>query len=171
MPLYSINLSPNSIHPHVSPDGDNLNPYRQARLSQKLSQADVAKRTGISRLSVLRLEQGLFAEPLGKVSLALGLDHSEIRDEYFAWQHTVRENLAPLPPVGNFDFLTWRIRNWPSQANFCTSLCVSQSTLHRFESAYPYAKLPGQIAEALLDAGLTEDDLDGLMGIRNATSA
>ena len=136
-----------------------MNPYREARLSRRMSQADLAKLASVSRLSVLRLEQGMFAEPLGKVSLALGMDHHDARLSYVQFQREHRRLQSPLPPVGNFDFLTWRIRNWPSQANFCVALCISQSTLHRFELAYPYSRLPGQIHEALLDAGLSEAEI------------
>lgn len=138
-----------------------VNPFREARLNQGLSQEKLSTLTGISRLSILRLEQGLFATPLGKVSLALGLDHRVAARQYYEFQRSHRHSKAPLPPVGSLSFTEWRIAHWPSQVAFCTSLCVSQASLHRYESR-PNSIMPGQLREALEDAGLSTADIANL---------
>jgi DNA-binding XRE family transcriptional regulator len=145
------------------------NPYRAARLDRGLSQAKLAELAQISRLSVLRLEQGLFAEPLGKVSLALGLSHSQVSRQYRQFQHYTRVH-AKHPEIRPTDnFISWRQRNWPSQAAFCVAYCVSQASLHRYESLLT-SIMPGQLREALLDAGYTSKDVNRLAR-RNAAIA
>lgn len=137
------------------------NPYRVARLSHNLSQAKLADLSGVSRLSVLRLEQGLFSEPLGKVSIALGLNHKDASRDYWRFQSYRRRIARFSPPSPVESFIDWRQRNWESQASFCIALCVSQASIHRYETM-PSAMMPGQLREALLEAGLTSKQINQL---------
>lgn len=151
-------LSPEGNEPAMS---TTENPYRVARLSHNLSQAKLADLSGVSRLSVLRLEQGLFSEPLGKVSIALGLNHKDASRDYWRFQSYRRRTAKSSPPSPVESFIDWRQRCFPSQASFCIALCVSQASIHRYETM-PSAMMPGQLREALLEAGLTSKQINQL---------
>ena len=76
------------------------NPIKAIRLSLKLSQGDLIRFSGLSRLVVLRTEQGLYSSPSRQITTPLidltggAITHEQIRDLYHAYQKYQRGSQA-----------------------------------------------------------------------------
>ena len=96
------------------------NPFRNLRIKEGISQYELARRVGLSKHAILRLEQGCFAEPLPTIinyfteahgNFAKPVSRSYLLEEYRNFQYHVRRSNAgclgydltltlPVLPVG-----------------------------------------------------------------------
>lgn len=129
-----------------------LNPFKGARESiidpdtgRSISHARLAKRIGVTKLSLIRLEQGTFNDPLPRVLdyfCNRGFNYLSLTDGYINYQHQMRVAHAyyfglyldakPDEPVHPFA----QLRGERNLTEVSKSLCLPQSTLSRFESDY-----------------------------------
>jgi transcriptional regulator with XRE-family HTH domain len=155
------------------------NPFRELRTRQGISQYELARRAGISKHAILRLEQGCYAEPLPSV-LEYFLKYFDIPqykllEQYREFQYNIRFSNALL--LG--DSLTERLLSCPvglhpltylregvglNPTQLAKALCISQSTIVYFEKSSIHQKtVPNQLMGALHDAEYTMEDTDSLV--------
>lgn len=157
------------------------NPFRKLRLAEGLSQYDLAKRTGLSKHAILRLEQGCFAEPLPTVINYFTESHTRSRkpvsrsfliDAYRDFQYYTRRKNAgclgynlmlilPTCPVGIHPLTYLREGHGINPTALSKLLCISQSTIVYFEKrSLNQATVPQQLISALHDAEYSEEETD-----------
>lgn len=155
------------------------NPFRKLRLQENLSQYDLAKRTGLSKHAILRLEQGCYAEPLPSVinyftdSFTRSrpqVSRSYLLDAYSEFQYATRKSNAhclgynllltlPTTPVGIHPLVYLREGHGINPTALSKLLCISQSTIVYFEKrSLNQATVPAQLIVALHDAEYTEEE-------------
>lgn len=158
------------------------NPFRKIRTEQGLSQYELAKRAGVSKHAVLRLEQGMYDKPLPSVvSYCLRTTevvHTQLLEDYVSFQVAVREDNSRLlgnilerledwsdthAPVGKHPLTYLREREHLNTTQLAKCLCVSQTIISNFEK-HPVQQhsVPAQLTIALQDADYTEEETDGL---------
>lgn len=160
------------------------NPFRKLRISEGISQYDLAKRTGLSKHAILRLEQGCFAEPLptviqyftdGMGHLSRPVSKTYLLEAYRDFQYAVRKSNAgclghnlmlilPTCPVGIHPLTYLREGHGINPTALSKLLCISQSTVVYFEKrSLNQATVPAQLISALHDAEYTEEETDLLI--------
>ena len=150
-----------------------VNPFRDIRLRTGLSQYELAKRIGVSKHAVLRLEQGMYDRPLPKIVNYFTEKHNVARvsliNEYETFQVATREDNGRF--LGSFRFnerpvdehplvfLRNRVRLNPTQV--AKALCLSQTVVVYFEKRFIHQHtVPEQFVMALRDCGYTEQETD-----------
>ena len=157
------------------------NPIVEFRLANSLSQEALARMAGITRLAVMRTEQGIFSRiPPALISALLSkvmvtqegdalTSDEEINLAYHKFQREVRRaNYGALTETlpeeirGVSPLIHWRLKSGlASQMGLCRKFCIHPASVAQFESGLQ-KKLPDQVLEALLEAGYDEDTLQKL---------
>lgn len=136
-----------------------MNPLKEARLQQNMTQADLAQRANISVNAVIKYEQGLYEKPSTKIIEALGEDPYALAINYENWRKDHLRNNAwrfsnaslALLSGAKHPLTTFRIAiDCPSQAELAKWLCMHQATISKYESG-TCRELPNQLRAALLE--------------------
>ena len=161
----------------ISPD---RNPFRRLRTRQGISQYELARRCGISKHAVLRLEQGTFANPLPSVvnyfTTSFPKDYPTpalLVSQYSDFQYEVRSSNSRLfgniidelktLPVGTHPLVYLRTNRGISSTGVAKQLCIAQNTVYYFENSPIHQHtVPEQLIHALWDADYTEAETDAL---------
>ena len=145
-------------------------PLRIARTRLGLSQADLARAGGISRASLIAIEDGRVLEPkpetIQGLSQALGVHPTELSRRLVQWRKDhLAAALANLDPSQRAllsssarqirdhqtSFRRWREQLAPSVRAFAILVGVNHSTLNRYEAGERTREgLPQPLATALL---------------------
>lgn len=162
--------SPLHTDSHVS------NPFKLIRLENGLSQYELARRIGVVKHSILRLEQGMFESPLPSVVnyFVTNFPHTsraKLLDDYATFQIATRESNARL--LGNMPAL---LKKRPATEHplsylrgladlnpteLAKRLCISQSVVVYFEKRVIHQhSVPEQLITALQDADYTAEETD-----------
>lgn len=155
-----------------------LNPFRALRQRSGLSQYEIAKRAGVSKHAVLRLEQGCYDQPLPSLIEYFTEHHDitnvQLRNSYRDFQYKRRlesldclgESIADsleLCPVGIHPLVFLRTLEHLNPTQLAKMLCISQSTVVHFEVRSVHQHIvPVQLIEALHEVGYTEEDTEAL---------
>lgn len=152
------------------------NPMKDARLALGLTQAQLADRAGITRLAVIRAEQGVFTRlPQSIIHILADFDN-EISINYREFQRQHREfsygRLSPtfdfqtldysssqveLSPVGN-PLAKWaETSNFSSRMSLCIAFCLHPAVVTKFENTIDYQNIPELITDAFLESGYSID--------------
>lgn len=156
-----------------------VNPFKQLREKQGLSQYDLACRVKISKHAILRLEQGAYQNPLPSVmeyftSQFPNLTINGLATQYEEFQIAQRQSNAGLfgpdliislssCPVGKHP-LTYLITSFGlNTTSTAKALAIAQNVIYYFEHR-PVSQhtVPQQLIEALWDADYTEQETDYL---------
>lgn len=156
------------------------NPFRALRERQGISQYELARRVGISKHAILRLEQGMYAQPLpAVVNYFLGYfpklysSPSRLIQEYENFQIETRQynsrligdihtDLTSLP-VGTHPLTYLRENYGLNLTEFAKKLCIAQNVVFYFEKRSIHQHtVPDQLVHALWDADYTEAETDHL---------
>lgn len=151
------------------------NPIRIIRKSLGLTQLRLASLANVSRMVVLRTEQGMYAsipeKLLTQLSKAAGfpVPRSDIQPTYERWQREQRmlqewvNNDFSTDLSGPRAFIKWRSTVAPisSAMGFCRLLCIHPNSLRSLESGSSRT-FPSQISSALTIAGIEPDRLEWL---------
>lgn len=155
------------------------NPFRELRLRQGISQYELARRIGCSKHAILRLEQGMYYEPLPSVidyfisHNPTTLNRLTLLQEYQDFQVSIRTLNSRLLgdlileltacPVGTHPLTYLRESRGINLTELAKRLCISQSTAGYFEKSPIHQKtVPEQLIHALWDADYTEQETDAL---------
>lgn len=145
-----------------------LNPYKRERLALKVTQEQVAEACDITRLAVIRNEQGLFEQPLPAITTCRVFDFSGLEDEYTKWVISQRAllqlELLEVSISGSISPFEQLCREWfssRSRQSFARGLLVHPVSLVGYCDG-TQAKLPNQIGQALKQAGLKYLDIEYL---------
>jgi len=151
---------------------DNI--FKVLRKERGLTQEQLAKKCRVTRLAIIRNEQGLFTSPLPAVAHFFN-GGRQVEEAYRHYQFSKRreadvtnavkravtlDRISKLPAQ---PFLLWRneILGPISQMKFCQMLCLHPATVANYERNNQRF-MPMQIKLALLDAGLTGSRLENL---------
>ena len=126
-------------------------------------QRTFAFRLGISRMALLRMEQGCLPEPSTKLKPFLpdGLSWATFVEDYRAYQEAKRiANYGVLTDDIDFSGYHHPLEEWidqsvnqPSLTSVCVALCLHLPIMHRFLNG-PYPSLPPEsFLEALKQSG------------------
>jgi transcriptional regulator with XRE-family HTH domain len=163
------------------------NPLRYLRKRLGFTQEGLADAADVSRIFVVRAEQGVYEEPSATLIDAMRFHHKKYQPA-FDWEfstdvaitrqyeqfqlHTRRKHYGQL--LANFDFLAFSPSLHPfliwreaSEVNAAISIskyyCVHPAIIHKFEKqTHLMHSVPEVLRRALLDAGYTESFLDEL---------
>src|SRR5688572_29538382 len=123
------------------------NPIRKIRTNMNLSQAEFARRVGLTRQYISRLEQGHYAQVSVDVTSWIvseaGIIPVHVNFAYHDWQshkrrtwaetHNVEKLKPPLTGAYYKAFKEWRKTYWSSVEKFCTDLCVNAALVTVYE--------------------------------------
>lgn len=156
------------------------NPFKRLRTEANLTQQGLAQVAMVSKQLIIRTEQGCFAGPppvlIEFFTHHYGITSVELEEEYEDFQRAVRDanprllGIYPSSPSlkgksGGIESRAHPFNKWRSMAGLNVTqvskgLCVSQATLHRFESKPMLQQsVPGTLLSALLDNGYTNEEL------------
>ena len=158
----------------------NENPIRIIRRQLNLTQVNLAARAKVSRMVVLRTEQGMYAsipdKLLTQLSTVAGfaVPRRDIQPVYEIWQRDQRmlqsewvNNPFTVEGTGRRAFINWRRAVSPvgdSAMGFCRLLCIHPNSLRALESGSSRS-FPSQISQALIIAGIDQEKLDWLYSL------
>lgn len=131
-----------------------INPFKEAReciidsdTGRSISHAVLAKRIGVTKLSLIRLEQGTFNDPLPTVLNYFcnnGFNYLALTDGYINFQYQMRAANAyyfgldlecdPSVELHPFAQLRMKALNQPNHMKVAKDLCLPQSSIHLFET-------------------------------------
>lgn len=150
-----------------------LNPFKDIRLRANLSQYEVARRSGVTKHAVLRLEQGMYADPLPTLVdyfvSNYPITQSQLLQDYEDFQVATRESNTRLLgdfddleiacPVGEHPLTYLRERMGYNPTQLAKMLCLSQTVISYFEKRSIHQhSVPEQLINALHDADYTEQE-------------
>lgn len=151
-----------------------INPFKDIRQRANLSQYELARRAGVTKHAVLRLEQGMFNDPLPTLvayfTNTFNVSRTSLVRQYEAFQIETRENNARLlgdllqtVPQGVHPLTYLREKAGFNPTSLAKALCLSQSTIGYFEKR-PISQhtVPEQLIKALHDADYSSDETDWL---------
>lgn len=165
----------------ITHDPNYPNPFRNIRINAQLTQALLAKRAGVSKHAVLRLEQGMFPDPLPKLLNyyvdTFNVSRTSLLREYAKFQIRQRERAGLL--LGDIEhklfewangvddgqthplvYLRLSCRPVLNPTELAKRLCISQTVVTYFEkNAISQKTVPYQLLLALSQAGYGDDDL------------
>jgi len=158
-----------------------MNPISRARTLSTLSTTGLAKKLGVSRQYISRLEQGLYERPNKEVlkwavdilnkSLDTTINEEQFLGAYKHWQWNKRretvQRLALRPvAVTDYDrvrqpeviyyhkiFRQWRNDYWKSSHNFCVDMCLHPSPVADYEDGIMHT-MPSQLKKVMFKLGL-----------------
>lgn len=164
--------------PHPLP----INPFKEARESildsytgRSISHHELGKKIGVTKLSLIRLEQGTFVDPLPNVLEYLvgqGFNELALTDGYYGFQYQMRlRNVLYFGPYLEFDLSSEthpfeQLRNCsyngaganPTQC--AKDLCLPQATISHFETKYRQQKsVPKSIINVMPIIGYTDEQI------------
>lgn len=157
-----------------------VNPFKDIRQRANLSQYELARRAGVTKHAILRLEQGMFNDPLptlvGYYTSTFNVSRTSLVQQYAAFQIATRENNArllgdfpindpdtPSLPVGVHPLTYLRERAGFNPTSLAKALCLSQSTIGYFEKRpINQHSVPEQLIHALHDADYSSQETDWL---------
>lgn len=162
-----------------------INPFRTLRNRLGISQYELARRAGITKHAILRLEQGCYDTPLPSileyfVSQDPHLSRVTLMDEYAEFQYQTRVNNHGLfgdhfsqvlehCPVGTHPFTFLRTVHHLNPTQVAKLLCIQQSTVVYFErNAIRQHTVPKVLIKALHDADYSSMDTDALESAYNS---
>ena len=166
---------------HYKPLGNSLvNPFKALRLKQGISQYELARRLKISKHAVLRLEQGMYPNPLPTVVdyfvdvAKLNVSRPQLLEAYTEFQIRTREAnarlLGDIPDVltgcavGVHPLTFLRLSQGLNATELAKRLCIAQNVVHYFEKRSIHQQtVPDQLIEALHDADYSEQETDALV--------
>jgi transcriptional regulator with XRE-family HTH domain len=151
--------------------GNISNPITEARIKQSLSGPALAKRLGLSRQYVNRVEQGTYSSLnpalLRWTANAMGWTNDSVARRYETFQKVQRqatfERISPhkltrangnLSP-GGVIFEKWRSGYWNSPTAFAVAFCVHPDLVTKYEEGIQKT-MPKQIFKALFQVGLID---------------
>jgi DNA-binding XRE family transcriptional regulator len=153
------------------------NPFRKFRTELGISQTEFAKRAGVSKHAILRLEQGMYDKPLPSVveyvtSQSDLTNYSLLKDYEYFQQATRQDNELIFGamalrlmncPVGTHPLTYLRDLQGLNQTELAKRLCISQTVINNFESK-PATQhtVPLQLLHALRDNGYKHSALVAL---------
>lgn len=122
-----------------------VNPFKAARNDLDLTMAELAKRTGVTKQSIVRLEQGTFAAPLDKVAQFFtdqGYSYLSLRDAYIDYQTQQRARhhrmfgnfVVKLSQCSTSEHPFRHIREPFTPTYVAKALCISQASIEHFEN-------------------------------------
>jgi DNA-binding XRE family transcriptional regulator len=135
-----------------------------ADLRGQLTQEQFAHRLGMSRIALLRFEQGLIPDPSLKLKnfLPPTMPWESFVEDYHAYQESKRKSnygiLTDEPVDYSIDehpFITWREASNGNltHTQVCTALCLHLPVMHRFVNGPHPQLVPDLLLDALVDAG------------------
>lgn len=152
-----------------------VNPFKDIRNKANLSQYELARRAGVTKHAVLRLEQGMYTDPLPTLLTfftgTFNVSRTSLIRQYEEFQVQTRQNNARLlgdftsltPPVGTHPLTYLRERAGFNPTSLAKALCLSQSTIGYFEKRpVNQHTVPEQLIIALHDADYSSDETDWL---------
>lgn len=170
--------------PHPLP----INPFKEARESildsytgRSISHHELAKKIGVTKLSLIRLEQGTFVDPLPNVLQWLvdqGFNELALTDGYYGFQYRMRlhhllyfgtdlefelsSETHPFEQLRNGVIIgagpSARIGVNPTQC--AKDLCLPQATISHFETKYRQQKsVPKSIINVMPIIGYTDEQI------------
>lgn len=152
----------------------NMNPIKEIRQREGLSQEDFARAVEIHPQAVLLNEAGCYPTILPKIESWLeenGYTVSEIRVNYRDFVINKRQSLVGKFDGVDFDWASFSFTNHPftnfrlliglSRMGFAKRFCVQPAVLYKLERGDSQG-LGGQIKEALLGAGFEKHFIDEL---------
>lgn len=165
-----------------------LNPFKVLRLASGDTQLSVATSCGITKLSLLRLEQGVPVTPIESVVTYFQhqMSYKELTDSYYEYQKAMRHRhsriFGPIPPVGHFAEpqnltvhpFTLLLSRWTNPVTgenigslnpteFAKLMCFPQSVGDHFlRKIARQQSVPKPLIGVLLDAGYSRTELDVL---------
>lgn len=148
------------------------NPVADARLAQSMSGPALAKRLGLSRQYISRVEQGTYSKlnpALQKwTAEALNINLAAVSHRYEVFQkasriatkerfnpHKLERHGSSLP--GHVIFERWRSGYWTSPVQFAVAFCVHPDMVQKYEENI-VNKMPQQVFEALLEVKLIDNN-------------
>lgn len=168
----------------ITHDPQYPNPFRSIRIQAQLTQALLAKKAGVSKHAVLRLEQGMFPDPLPKLlnyyvdtfnvsRLSLIKEYSQfqirqreragkllgedLQSALFLWANSAAYGMHPLT------YLRLSCRPVLNPTELAKRLCISQTVVTYFEKNPVSQKtVPVQLLQALQQAGYEDQDIYAL---------
>jgi DNA-binding XRE family transcriptional regulator len=153
------------------------NPFRRFRTELGLSQKDFAKKCGVSKHAVLRLEQGMYDRPLPAVMQYIvensDLSYYALVADYEDFQKAVSSEseliFGPMAlnlmncPRGTHPLTFLRNKYGYNQTSLAKALCISQTVVNNFEAKYvTQHTVPRQLLDALRDNGYKHSALVAL---------
>ncbi len=157
------------------------NPFKRIRLEEDLTIVELAKRTGITKQALIRLEQGTFPEALPTAlqyfSANFHLSELELHNEYKAYQHSVRASHpryfgdvrtkleSPLDPENITQSHPLRLLRGPvSPTVVAKDLCIPQATLVYFErNVIQQKSVPKILITVMREVGHFKSETDALI--------
>ena len=151
-------------------------PVKRIRRSLNITQVALADKARVSRMVVIRTEQGMYSTIPDKLLVELSkiagyaIPRRDIQPIYEAWQRDQRmlQDWVNEPFVAkpNAKFRDWRVAVTPisSAMGFCRLLCIHPNALRGLENGVSQS-FPTQIAAALQHAGISEDRLEYLYSL------
>lgn len=156
------------------------NPFKEARESiidsntgRSISHAVLAKRMGVTKLSLIRLEQGTFNDPLPTVLnyyTSHGFNYLYLTDGYITYQYQMRmRNFLYFGPDLECDPLSAlhplaQLRGTRNHMHVAKSLCLPQSTIARFEKdVRAQQTVPKTIINVLPVIGYTDEQIHSFL--------
>ncbi len=173
----------------IAPDSSSVehpvNPFKEARESiidpatgRSISHANLAKQIGCTKLSLIRLEQGTFNDPLPVVLnyfVNLGFNYLALTDGYIDYQHAMRRRSA-FYFGDNLEFDTFseehpfsQLRNREgavsrNQNQVSKELCIPQATINTFErDPRTQQSVPKIIVDVLHQLGYSDDQISSFL--------
>jgi transcriptional regulator with XRE-family HTH domain len=168
--------------PDTSPDTTHkINPLKRARIDLGLSQAELAKRVGVSPGAILKYEQGLYQEPSHKILRTIAavgesqdqfMNLAVLTNEYHKWReshqathHWLFQPIRYLPIVSlsdhPFRLFRQRVGEGYSVQGFAVVLAVHPATIQNYDSG-KNRTMPSIIKSALLNSGCRASVVDEL---------
>lgn len=158
---------------------DNL--LKQLRHQLNLTQAELAKETGMSSAAIMKYEQGLYENPSPKLLSYLAsqsetsvekilLSYNEFQEHtrryasrYLAHAYLAQTELLRLRTNNRHPFQTWRsdLLNSSSRMKFCKLLAINPAVVLAYERG-DSPKMPPMIRNALYTAGTPDTTVDAL---------
>lgn len=158
------------------------NPFKEARESiidpvtkRSISHHQLARKMGVTKLSLIRLEQGMFTEPLPTVLKYLinhGFNELALTDGYYNFQHHMRvANAYYFGPHLEFDITSvihpmgqLRHNRGVNPTECAKALCLPQSTLVYFETKYRRQQsVPKCVINVLPVLGYSDDQISSFL--------
>lgn len=148
------------------------NPLRLRRLAAGLSQAELARRAGMHRSSLVFIEEGQTRHPadetLDTLSVHLQVPASTLRLELDTWlarqtpawtrrQQAILNQTAAAVTEHYTSFAAWRKDLDLSQPRLAAVLGISRSTILEYESGIRVSGMPDALLSGLLRLGLPTD--------------
>lgn len=153
------------------------NPIRILRTLNHKSLQEWADLCGVHLQTVYLNECGVFPTILPKIKTVClrkgGQTESELTEAYkkfvldkrrlFSIEYADKVNILPDPDLTKPPFQHYRQTIGPefTRMGFAKTICVEPAGLYRLETK-PLAQIPGRISEALLQVGMSSDNLEEL---------